>query len=99
MSATAVRPVQTGRSSNIPCHFLEVNRRYYSDYVGFALWFYRKRQFPIYQIAWSNHENLYPRRRFLRLFCIQLQYVKREQPAAWNRRTGPMANRQFIGGL
>ena len=29
----------------IPCHFLEVNPRYYSDYVGFALWFYRKRRF------------------------------------------------------
>ena len=44
----------------IPCHFLEVNPRYYSDYVGFALWFYRKRQFPLYQIVWPNHEGKYP---------------------------------------
>ena len=44
----------------IPCHLLEVNPRYYSDYVGFALWFYRKRHFPLYQIVWPNHENLYP---------------------------------------
>jgi hypothetical protein len=44
----------------IPCHFLEVNPRYYSDFVGFALWFYRKRHFPLYQIVWPNHEGVYP---------------------------------------
>ena len=27
------------------CHYIEVNPRYYSDYVGFALWYYRKRHF------------------------------------------------------
>jgi hypothetical protein len=42
------------------CHFLEVNPRYYSDYVGFALWYYRNRRFPLYQIVWPNHEGLYP---------------------------------------
>jgi len=42
------------------CHFLEVNTRYYSDYVGFALWFYRKRRFPLYQIVWPNNEGLFP---------------------------------------
>ena len=42
------------------CHFLEVNTRYYSDYVGFALWFYRKRRFPLYQIVWPNNDGLYP---------------------------------------
>ena len=42
------------------CHFVEVNPRYYSDYVGFALWFYRKRQFPLYQIVWPNSDALYP---------------------------------------
>jgi hypothetical protein len=44
----------------IPCLFREVLPRYYADYVGFALWFYRKRQFPLYQIVWPNNENLYP---------------------------------------
>jgi hypothetical protein len=44
----------------IHCRFLEVNPRYYSDYVGFALWFYRKRHFPLYQIVWTNNERLYP---------------------------------------
>ena len=44
----------------LKCHFLEVNARYYSDYVGFALWHYRKRKFPLYQIVWPNEDGLYP---------------------------------------
>jgi len=44
----------------IPCHFLEVNPRYYSDYVGFALWYYRKRKFPLFQIIWPDREGIYP---------------------------------------
>jgi hypothetical protein len=44
----------------IPCHFLEVNPRYYSDYVGFALWYYRKRRFPLYQIVWPGNDGLFP---------------------------------------
>jgi hypothetical protein len=42
------------------CHFLEVNARYFSDYVGFALWYYRKRRFPPYQVVWPNSDGLYP---------------------------------------
>jgi Domain of unknown function (DUF4262) len=42
------------------CRFIEVLPRYYSDYVGFANWFYRKRQFPLYQIIWPNSEGIYP---------------------------------------
>jgi hypothetical protein len=42
------------------CRFLEANPRYYSDYVGFALWFYRKRKFPLYQIVWPDREGRYP---------------------------------------
>lgn len=42
------------------CLFLEVNTRYYSDYVGFARWFYRKRHFSLYQIVWQNNDGLYP---------------------------------------
>jgi len=44
----------------LKCHFLEVNTRYYSDYVGFALWFYRKRQFPLYQVIWPDRDGSYP---------------------------------------
>jgi hypothetical protein len=42
------------------CHFLEANPRYYSDYVGFALWYYRKRKFSLHQIIWPNNDGLYP---------------------------------------
>jgi hypothetical protein len=42
------------------CHFLKVNTRYYSDYVGFALWFYRKRHFPLYQVIWPDRDGSYP---------------------------------------
>ncbi len=31
-----------------------------SDYVGFARWYYRKRNFPLYQIVWPNHDRHYP---------------------------------------
>lgn len=39
--------------------FREALPRYYSDYVVFALWFYRKRKFPLYQVVWPNNEGLY----------------------------------------
>jgi hypothetical protein len=39
---------------------VQVDTRYYSDYVGFALWFYRKRRFPLYQIVWADTDGLYP---------------------------------------
>ena len=38
----------------------KVNPRYYSDYIGFALWYYRKHCFPLYQVVWPNNEGLYP---------------------------------------
>jgi hypothetical protein len=44
----------------VKCHYVEVNPRYYSDYIGFALWFYRKRKFPLHQIIWPNSDGLYP---------------------------------------
>jgi Domain of unknown function (DUF4262) len=44
----------------LKCHLLEVHPRYYSDYVGFAKWFYRKRKFPLYQIIWPNSKGIYP---------------------------------------
>jgi Domain of unknown function (DUF4262) len=42
------------------CHFLEVLPRYYSDHVGFALWYYRKRKFPLYQVVRPSNHGLYP---------------------------------------
>ncbi len=31
----------------MPCRFIQVLPRYYSDYVGFARWYYRERHFPL----------------------------------------------------
>jgi hypothetical protein len=42
------------------CHFIEVADRYYSDYVGFAKWYYRRRQFPLVQLVWPNNDGQYP---------------------------------------
>jgi Domain of unknown function (DUF4262) len=44
----------------IACFPLEVADRYYSDYVGFARWYYRRRQFPLTQIVWPNNDGRYP---------------------------------------
>jgi Domain of unknown function (DUF4262) len=51
----------TGHSIvGMKCHFIEVNPRYYSDYIGFALWYYRKSQFSVCQIVWPDRDGLYP---------------------------------------
>jgi hypothetical protein len=42
------------------CNFIEVADRYYPDYVGFARWYYRRRQFPLVQIVWPNNDGYYP---------------------------------------
>ncbi len=44
----------------VTCHYLEVHSRYYADYVGFARWHYRRREFPLYQIAWPGNDDRYP---------------------------------------
>jgi hypothetical protein len=40
-----------------PGYFIDVAE---GDYVGFARWYYRRRQFPLYQIVWPNHDGEYP---------------------------------------
>ena len=44
----------------VSVRFIQVAGRYYSDYVGFARWYYRKRNFPVFQIIWPNHDGHYP---------------------------------------
>jgi Domain of unknown function (DUF4262) len=53
-------PSDTNLLIGMKCHYIEVNPRYYCDYVGFALWYYRKRRFPLHQIVWPNSDGLYP---------------------------------------
>jgi len=42
------------------CAFREVNRRYYREYVGYALWFYEDDPFPLLQCFWPDKEKLLP---------------------------------------
>jgi hypothetical protein len=44
----------------IPCRFVEVAAHHYSDYVGFARWYYRGKHFPLYQIVWPSTDGHYP---------------------------------------
>jgi hypothetical protein len=47
-------------SNPYACSFREVNRRYYRDYVGYALWFYEDDPFPLLQCFWPDKENHLP---------------------------------------
>ena len=42
------------------CFLLEVAAQHYHDYVGYARWFYRDKQFPHYQIVWPSNDGHYP---------------------------------------
>jgi Domain of unknown function (DUF4262) len=44
----------------IPCRPIEVAPHRYSDFVGFARWYYRGKQFPLYQLVWPSAEGHYP---------------------------------------
>jgi Domain of unknown function (DUF4262) len=44
----------------VACYFIEVSPQHYPDYVGFALWYYRKRHFPLYQLVWPSNDGQHP---------------------------------------
>ncbi len=53
-----------------PVRFIEVDERYFFDYVGYAAWFYRsllfgvepiaKHKFPLLQAVWADKNGYYP---------------------------------------
>jgi hypothetical protein len=43
-----------------PCCFIEVAKSQYYDFVGFARWYYRGNDFPLYQIVWPSREGRFP---------------------------------------
>lgn len=45
---------------NIEVHFLEVNKAFYSDYLGYASWFYEGKDFPIIQMVWPDKKGNFP---------------------------------------
>jgi hypothetical protein len=42
------------------CCFVEVPRREYGNYVGFAQWYYQGNDFPLYQVVWPSRTGLFP---------------------------------------
>lgn len=42
------------------CCFREVDRMYYGEHVGYALWFYETDPFPLLQCFWSDEYGLFP---------------------------------------
>ncbi|HKB36628.1 MAG TPA: DUF4262 domain-containing protein [Gemmataceae bacterium] len=43
-----------------PLAFVPVAPRYYPDYLGYALWFYRGWHFPTLQCIWPDKQGLFP---------------------------------------
>lgn len=42
------------------CKFVEVHKDYYSDYLGYSIWFNKGKDFRCYQLVWPNSEGKYP---------------------------------------
>jgi hypothetical protein len=42
------------------CAFQAVDRQFYRDYVGYALWFYENDRFPLVQCFWPDKEQRLP---------------------------------------
>lgn len=40
--------------------FVRMNQRYYRDYLGYALWFYRTLDFPVLQCVWPDKTGVFP---------------------------------------
>lgn len=42
------------------CFFLEVDSKYYREYVGYDLWFYENSDFPLLQCVYPTIKGVYP---------------------------------------
>lgn len=42
------------------CCFAEVPKARYYEYVGFARWYYKGNDFPLYQIVWPSRDGHFP---------------------------------------
>ncbi len=50
----------TGLLEDFSCHFVEVPKAAYENYVFSARWYYQGDEFPLYQIVWPNLDGLFP---------------------------------------
>jgi hypothetical protein len=42
------------------CSFIEVDIEWYSEYLGYATWFYKGQNFPVVQCVWPDKQQRYP---------------------------------------
>lgn len=42
------------------CYFVNVDVKYYSEYVGYARWFYKGDEFPLLQCIYPTKKSVYP---------------------------------------
>lgn len=42
------------------CSFLAVDRKWYAEYLGYAIWFYKGEPFPVMQCVWPDKQHRYP---------------------------------------
>ncbi|MBL4675269.1 MAG: DUF4262 domain-containing protein [Mucilaginibacter sp.] len=45
---------------NFDVLFLEVDKTCYKDYVGYASWFYKGKDYPVLQMVWPDKQNKFP---------------------------------------
>jgi hypothetical protein len=49
-----------GIAAGFPLAFVEVDRRYYREYLGYAGWFYGGPDFPVLQCVWPDKQGVFP---------------------------------------
>src|SRR5262249_23936133 len=49
-----------GIAAGFPLAFVEMDRRYYREYLGYAGWFYRGPDFPVLQCVWPDKQGVFP---------------------------------------
>lgn len=46
--------------NDVEVYFLEVDRAFYQDYLGYGCWFYDGRDFPLLQLVWPDKKGNFP---------------------------------------
>src|SRR5258708_4069418 len=49
-----------GIAANFPLAFVEMDKRYYREYLGYAGWFYQGPDFPVVQCLWPDKQGVFP---------------------------------------
>jgi len=47
-------------ADGFPLAFVSLDQRYYQEYLGYALWFYRTLRFPVLQCVWPDKAGVFP---------------------------------------